>query len=153
KRTTGRPKRRSLTAATSPRPGDAAMALTPLVPPATASRSPVCFRTAGRLSAGLSAVTLLGVADPRLFPLRSQGMTDERRLSELLQRWQQGLAQGREEPVEGLCRDHPDLADELRRRIDILRGMADLVRSLNGGATVAIPPAQLGTPTIPGYEV
>jgi predicted Ser/Thr protein kinase len=83
-----------------------------------------------------------------------QGMTDEGRVSELLLRWQQSLAREREAPVEELCRDHPDLVEELRRRIGILRRMGDLVQRLQDTtADNSCDPQLAGAPTLPGYEV
>jgi hypothetical protein len=81
-------------------------------------------------------------------------MTDEGRVRELLLRWQQSLARGREEPVEELCHDRPDLADELRRRINILRRMSDFVHRLQSGTPDnPLPAPRTGAPTLPGDEV
>jgi hypothetical protein len=71
-------------------------------------------------------------------------MTDEGRLKELLLRWQQSLAGGREESVEDLCRDCPELAGELRRRIGILRRMSDFVQRLQSGN----PPPPVPSPAL-----
>src|SRR5689334_4434040 len=54
----------------------------------------------------------------------------EARLSVLLLRWEELKEGGQAITAEDLCRDHPDLADELRRRIEALDAMKPL---LSGG--------------------
>ncbi len=43
------------------------------------------------------------------------------RIQELLERWDDLRQQGEELSVEELCRDCPELADEVRRRIEALK--------------------------------
>lgn len=50
-------------------------------------------------------------------------MADEARLSELLLRWEEGQETGRALPAKELCRDCPELLDELQRRIAALQAM------------------------------
>jgi serine/threonine protein kinase len=52
----------------------------------------------------------------------------EDRLLDLLDQWQEAFDQGREIAVEKLCRDCPELAEEARRRIDVLRKMGKLAK-------------------------
>src|SRR5262245_16582699 len=47
---------------------------------------------------------------------------DDVRLSDLLYRWAEAARQGRNLSAEDLCRDCPDLTDELRRRIAAVQG-------------------------------
>jgi serine/threonine-protein kinase len=53
----------------------------------------------------------------------------EERLIRLLLAWQEQHLQGRNLPVAELCRDCPELAEELGRRIDVLRRMDRLTES------------------------
>jgi WD40 repeat protein/serine/threonine protein kinase len=46
---------------------------------------------------------------------------DDALLDSLLERWEQQRADGGKPDIAGLCRDHPGLEDELRRRIEQLR--------------------------------
>ena len=56
-------------------------------------------------------------------------MGDETTLNELLSQWQREMECGRDTPVVELCRDRPDLAGELERRIKAMRQMRDLQRA------------------------
>jgi hypothetical protein len=47
----------------------------------------------------------------------------EDRLIELLLRWDELRRQGRDPSAVELCADCPELVDELRRRIEVVRGM------------------------------
>jgi serine/threonine protein kinase/tetratricopeptide (TPR) repeat protein len=51
----------------------------------------------------------------------------DNRLDSLLLAWQEQQLQGRDPPAAELCRDCPELADELNRRIAVLRRMNELV--------------------------
>ena len=51
------------------------------------------------------------------------------RLDELLLRWEELAQAGQEVTAENLCRDCPELAEELQRRIDALRGLAWLAEA------------------------
>src|SRR5262249_58811650 len=76
------------------------------------------------------------------------------RLDELLLLWEERLAQGRPATPEELCRDCPELLDELHRRVRALQ-------ALNPALETTSPPATLGDPGpsgasrggVPGYEV
>jgi WD40 repeat protein/tRNA A-37 threonylcarbamoyl transferase component Bud32 len=87
-------------------------------------------------------------------------------VDELLSMWQQKSGEGHPIPIEELCRDCPELLDELRRRIDVLQRMVHLAEGVNADVTVpgvsplltagagpevVVPPAPL--PDLPGYEV
>jgi serine/threonine-protein kinase len=61
----------------------------------------------------------------------------EERLNDLLLAWQEQRLQGRDAPPAELCRDCPELADELGKRIAVLRQM-------NALAEAAGPPARPG---------
>jgi WD40 repeat protein/tRNA A-37 threonylcarbamoyl transferase component Bud32 len=62
----------------------------------------------------------------------------EERLNDFLLAWQEQQFQGRDVSAAELCRDCPELAEELGRRIQVLRRMKNLMRS--GGAP-SPPPA------------
>ena len=84
----------------------------------------------------------------------------EDRLDHLLSAWQEQQRQGRDVPATELCRDQPELAAELERRIAALRRRNDLA----GQETEAPPPPAplsegatrvpgLRGPCVPGYEI
>ena len=50
-------------------------------------------------------------------------MTDQPDIDDLLLDWEDSVAQGHELSPEELCRDRPELLDELKRRIQALRAM------------------------------
>ncbi len=99
-------------------------------------------------------------------------MSSDHRLTELLIRWEELQEQGQAASVDELCRDCPELADELRRRVRILEimpsvpppvphaetpatlsqdgdaGTASATRAEGAGAAPAGP-----LPLIPGYHV
>ena len=70
-------------------------------------------------------------------------MSDETRLNELLDRWEELRNRGMMPTAEQVCVDHPELADELQRRIAALRIM-DVRLAYAGGPTAdpAPPPGQ-----------
>jgi WD40 repeat protein len=90
-------------------------------------------------------------------------MTDDASLDELVSVWQQAKARGRDLPATEVCRDRPELAGALERRLRALRRMYDLAGP--GAETVA--PSEVANPApgpgdatpagdglrIPGYEV
>jgi WD40 repeat protein/tRNA A-37 threonylcarbamoyl transferase component Bud32 len=93
-------------------------------------------------------------------------MSDEAVLDELLSVWQQAKGQGRGLPATALCRERPELAAELGRRIEALGQMNDL--PMPEGLTLlppTLPPedaallpapgavASVPLPSLPGYEV
>jgi serine/threonine-protein kinase len=98
-------------------------------------------------------------------------MTHDPRLSELLLQWEDLWEQGQPVSVEVLCRDCPELADELRRRVRVLQAMPAPDAPGPGQATPPEPSRPPGLPTlsdtiglfgeapperlpaVPGYEV
>lgn len=89
-------------------------------------------------------------------------MTTDERLEDLLLRWEELADAGQGVSAEELCRDCPELTDELRRRIDALRGMNWLAkwqaewetvtghRVLNSDAPISLTP---GREPVPGYRL
>jgi WD40 repeat protein len=84
-------------------------------------------------------------------------MTEER-LNDLLLAWQEQHCQGHELPAAELCRDCPELAGELARRINVVRqmsllaGAAGPTRSTLGEPGPPAAPCLLPS-SVPGYEV
>src|SRR5262245_30230250 len=98
----------------------------------------------------------------RLTPGSYEGvaMSDEVSLDGLLSLWQQERARGHDLPVALICRDRPDMAEELERRIAAVRRMDDLAAA--GGSTRSfgsfdaqptVPSTQHSgpVPSLPGY--
>lgn len=54
----------------------------------------------------------------------SDPRTDQERLADLLLQWEESLEEGNEIPAEELCRDCPELTEELARRIAALKAVA-----------------------------
>jgi WD40 repeat protein/tRNA A-37 threonylcarbamoyl transferase component Bud32 len=86
----------------------------------------------------------------------------EARLDELLLRWEELREQGRDVSAEELCRDHPELRETLRRRIDVLRAIGPVLQPTvpdagpRSGPTESPQvtfPGGRPPPEIPGYEV
>jgi WD40 repeat protein len=82
----------------------------------------------------------------------------EERLDNLLSAWQEQRRRGRDLPAAELCREQPELAPELERRIHALRqmdGLADLAAETTPFAAATAPsaPAGPGAVTVPGYEI
>jgi tetratricopeptide (TPR) repeat protein len=94
------------------------------------------------------------------------------RLSELLLRWEELRDQGRPAAPEDLCRDCPELVEELRRHVRALEGLRPVVQAARtasaeaptaaGGAPfeeipTAVwsgqPPPQVALPNVPGYVI
>ena len=84
------------------------------------------------------------------------------RLLDLLERWESLCDQGKLVPPEELCRDCPDLLEEVKRRIDDLLALkAKLNTNVEAGASSAVPwpDAEVaarsleGCPRVPGYEI
>jgi serine/threonine protein kinase/tetratricopeptide (TPR) repeat protein len=71
-------------------------------------------------------------------------------LHERALRWQQLRAEGREATAEELCADRPELVPELRRLIDKVQAMNDLL-GLDGPGPAPPPPP--GAPALPGYDI
>src|SRR5206468_8795415 len=59
-------------------------------------------------------------------------MSDEATLDELLSLWQAEKARGRDLPATVICRDRPEMAEELGRRIEAVRQMDDLAMQQAG---------------------
>src|SRR2546422_9149283 len=90
-------------------------------------------------------------------------------ISELLLRWDELREQGREVSAEELCRDCPELTDEARRRINVLKAMYRVPNAPPTGDVLprwATPPLPVTTPAgpsasaglsaqieVPGYEI
>jgi serine/threonine protein kinase len=84
-------------------------------------------------------------------------MTEER-LNDLLLAWQEQHGQGRDTPAAELCRDCPELAGELARRIDVLWQMDRLAQAIDIPETTLHQPSPPASPSlppssVPGYEV
>ncbi|HEV3259982.1 MAG TPA: serine/threonine-protein kinase [Gemmataceae bacterium] len=81
-------------------------------------------------------------------------MTSLSGVSELLLRWEELQEQAQPLSAGDLCRDHPELLAELRRRIGALQAMEPALDITGLAATVDAPAASLaGMPAVPGYEV
>jgi hypothetical protein len=89
-------------------------------------------------------------------------MPDETALAELLSMWEQEAAGGHDVPAAELCRDRPELAAELQRRIEAVRGIDKLARraeptgSFGAAGPESAPTVPAGgapLPALPGYEV
>lgn len=76
-------------------------------------------------------------------------MSVEERIEDLILRWQQLQNQGRSVTPEQLCRDCPELLDELRRRIQSLTAAIDSERTVAEGGELS----PLSARTVPGYEL
>jgi hypothetical protein len=83
-------------------------------------------------------------------------MKSEDRLEALLVRWEELAESGVEVSVEDLCRDCPELVEELRRRVEALRemnwlsGLQDGPTSQQGGRR---PSLAAGDEPVPGYRL
>jgi serine/threonine-protein kinase len=88
-------------------------------------------------------------------------MPDDHRLSELLLRWEDLRAQGREISAEELCVDCPEQATEVARRLGALRAVYQALDTSNNAPTTApaapaVPPSPTSDPVlprVPGYEI
>jgi serine/threonine protein kinase len=84
-------------------------------------------------------------------------MTEER-LNDLLLAWQEQHDQGRDVSAAELCRDCPELAGELARRIDVLRQMTRLAEAVGAPESTQGHPSLPAAPSllpssVPGYEI
>src|SRR5947209_1622729 len=67
-------------------------------------------------------------------------MSEDPRLPVLLQRWEEARRHGAPVPPEELCRDCPELVDELRKRVE---GITQCPRDTDpGGPRAALPTAR-----------
>src|SRR5579885_2871646 len=103
-------------------------------------------------------------------------MPDAVHLEDLLLRWEEARERGQAISPEELCRDHPELLPELRRRIQALRLLDPILAMSRDEATPSVPlgnqglvstvasptadsaggprPAAPGRrPSLPGYEI
>jgi serine/threonine-protein kinase len=69
----------------------------------------------------------------------------EERLDNLLSAWQEQQRQGRDVPAAQLCREHPELAPELERRIEAVRRIGDLALQAAQTLPPAAPPSERAT--------
>lgn len=78
-------------------------------------------------------------------------MTPEDRLGNLLLAWQERYARGEDVPAEELCRECPELAEELAQRIQFLRRMNALMKGEAGPQAPQDPAASAegGTSNVP----
>jgi serine/threonine protein kinase len=60
-------------------------------------------------------------------------MTDEERLADLLIQWDEILQQGRDVSAADLCKDCPQLIEELSRRLQAMRGTSWMDKPVDGG--------------------
>lgn len=65
----------------------------------------------------------------------NERLTDEDRLADLLVRWEERREQGQEVSAQELCRDCPELAQELDRRITALKATAWLDKPIPAATT------------------
>lgn len=61
-------------------------------------------------------------------------MTDEERLADLLIQWEEILEQGRDVSAAVLCKDCPQLIEELSRRLQAMRGTSWMDKPVDGGS-------------------
>src|SRR5262245_23350146 len=83
-------------------------------------------------------------------------MTSEERIQDLLVRWEELAEAGRPVSAAELCRDCPELAPELQRRIDALREMgwvSRLARPAPGPRARRPAPPGSGDEVVPGYRL
>ena len=78
-------------------------------------------------------------------------MSNEQQLVELLCRWEELVDQGEPAIPDELCADFPDLAQELSRRVNILKSMDSVFDSSTHGQGVDEQPS--ATLAVPGYEI
>src|SRR5262249_35968119 len=86
---------------------------------------------------------------------RFRRMSRDEQVAELLLNWEEAAEQGRPVSVGELCRDCPELLDEVRAKIQALEAV---YRVPNGTETTVIqdgsrPAAETKTPRLPGYEI
>jgi urea transport system substrate-binding protein len=90
-------------------------------------------------------------------------MTTDSRITDLLSRWDSLREQGQTLSVEELCGQHPELADELRKHLELAdRPSGSVNETLNEPATAesdpssevakASPRTKTNYPNVPGYE-
>jgi serine/threonine-protein kinase len=95
-------------------------------------------------------------------PVPESRPPDDDQVTDLVLRWEELRDSGQQVPAEDLCRDHPELIEPLRRRIQALRDM-DLVLEGPSGRAAPGAPSSFGAkfvavpksvvPQVPGYEI
>jgi serine/threonine-protein kinase len=89
-------------------------------------------------------------------------MPEPARLSELLPRWKDLRAQGRDLTAEELCHDSPEQVSEVERRLGALRAVYRALDTATEAptsprapvpASSSAPDGDPGPPTVPGYEI
>ena len=85
-------------------------------------------------------------------------MTSESDVSVLLLRWRELARQGPPPAPEEICKDSPELLDELKRRIAAVQSMERIMGVVGESATIAGPTTNgssppLECPAVPGYEM
>jgi serine/threonine-protein kinase len=68
-------------------------------------------------------------------------MSSDARVRDLLLRWEELRERGQPAEVDDLCRDSPELAEELRRQIRALKALDPLLRTVPGRDEQAVTPA------------
>jgi YD repeat-containing protein len=81
-------------------------------------------------------------------PARITPMPTDDRVLDLLLRYEEALSKGQPLTAEELCRDSPQLLDEVKRRLDALRAVDVLIAT-----TPTAPPTEALVPSVPGYEI
>ena len=77
----------------------------------------------------------------------SPGPQDDR-IDDLLVRWEEKREEGQTASAESLCRDCPDLAEELARRIQALIAMDRLVNARTTGCATPRPMARMASHSV-----
>ncbi len=62
----------------------------------------------------------------------------DQRLDELLSIWQRASDAGKDLPVDELCREHPDLKQELQQQIDLMRRVKKLAQPAEATEVVSM---------------
>src|SRR5262245_35905225 len=89
---------------------------------------------------------------------RNRRMASVEPISELLLRWEELRDQGQSITAEELCRECPELLNEVRRRMQALEAMYRVPNGLDSqGRPLSFPTAQVMTetklPQVTGYEI
>jgi hypothetical protein len=75
-------------------------------------------------------------------------MSSEDPLSVLLTRWDEAFQEGHDLPIDELCRDHPELAEHLRLRIDDLKRLQKLAHGTDESTAMSA-----SSPIVPGFRI
>ena len=75
----------------------------------------------------------------------------------MLSLWQQAVERGESASTEALCRDCPELREELERRVGVLKRLGNFAKHVSNDTTVAGPAPlvepPITLPDLPGYDV